>query len=60
MNNPSFGPFAFAQGPEPVEGVGAKHPAEACNKDFSLFAGAYSRMQRIRELCRLAVLKSHP
>jgi hypothetical protein len=23
---------------------GAKHRAETCNKDFSLFAGAYSRI----------------
>jgi hypothetical protein len=32
---------------------GAKHPVETCNESFSLFAGAYSRIQRIRELCRL-------
>ena len=54
--------------PEPAEGfdcglfrpqlranleLGAKHPVETCNEDFSSFAGAYSRIYRIRELCRL-------
>ena len=36
-----------------VEGPGAKRPVETCNESFSLFARAYSRIQRIRELCRL-------
>ena len=42
-------------GPELVEGRVAKHPVETCNEDFSSFAGAYSRIYRIRELCRLEV-----
>ena len=53
MNNPSFGlrlrPLALRAGLE----QGAKHPFETCNEAFSLFAGAYSRIRRIRELCRL-------
>ena len=55
-------------GPEPAEGFdcclfepslraslepGAKHPVETCNESTSLFAGATSRIQRIRGLCRL-------
>ena len=49
MNNPSFGfrlrPLALRPSLEP----GAKHPGETCNESFSLSAGAYSRIQRIRE-----------
>jgi hypothetical protein len=40
MNNPPFGPFGFAQGPEPVE---------TRNQDFQFIAGAYSRILKIRE-----------
>jgi hypothetical protein len=36
-----------------VEGRVRKHPVETCNKDSYLFAGAYSRILRIREICRL-------
>ena len=44
-----------ARDAEPVEAPGAKHPVETCNERFSLFAGAYSRIQGMRELCRLAL-----
>ncbi len=46
-----------ARDAEPVEARGAKHPVETCNKVFSLFAGSYSRIRRIRELVRLTVLR---
>jgi hypothetical protein len=34
----------LARDPELVEGLGAKHPVETCNEDFSSFAGANSRI----------------
>jgi len=58
MNNPPFGPFGFAQGPEPVEGLrlrsfrsplrvslerGVKHRVETHKKAICFNVGAHSR-----------------